>query len=123
VRSHFVNKLGRPELLNRLGGNVVIFDFIRPEVAAAIFDSQLRNILKVVSDRHGLTITVDPEVHCRLREQCTRDLVNGGRGIGNELESMFINPLARALFDRDLTAGEHLIVTGFDPVDLTLDLR
>ena len=60
VRRHFVNKLGRPELLNRLGGNIVVFDFIRPDVAAAIFDSQLGNILKVVSDKHGMTIAMEP---------------------------------------------------------------
>ena len=123
VRDHFVSKLGRPELLNRLGGNVVVFDFIRPEVAAAIFDSQLSNIVKVVSDKHGMTITVDPGVGRTLCEWCTRDLVNGGRGIGNELESMFINPLARVLFDRDLSPGQHLTVTGFDPGNMTLDLR
>jgi hypothetical protein len=35
-------------------------------------------------------------------EWCIHDLSNGGRGIGNQLESRFINPLARALFAFDL---------------------
>ena len=33
-----------------------------------------------------------------MREICTGDLSNGGRGIGNQLESAFVNPLARAMF-------------------------
>jgi ATP-dependent Clp protease ATP-binding subunit ClpA len=36
-----------------------------------------------------------------LRHLCTADLANGGRGIRNQIEAHLINPLARALFDRD----------------------
>ena len=44
------------------------------------------------------TSTVADAVREQLRELCTRDLSNGGRGIGNQLESLFVNPLSRALF-------------------------
>lgn len=36
VRDHFVRKLQRPELLNRIGENVVIFNFISPEAASSM---------------------------------------------------------------------------------------
>ena len=52
----------------------------------------------------------------QLRELCTKDLSNGGRGIGNQLESLFVNPLARAMFRFPL-AGRKRAVTG----DATLD--
>jgi ATP-dependent Clp protease ATP-binding subunit ClpB len=123
VREHFVNKIGRPELMNRLGGNIVVFDFIRPQPAAAIFEKQLDNILKLVAAEHAVTVTLAPGVHGELRERCTSDLANGARGIGNVLESLFINPLARELFERDLSDGERLTVTAFDPDDLTIELR
>jgi ATP-dependent Clp protease ATP-binding subunit ClpB len=123
VREHFINKIGRPELMNRLGGNIVVFDFIRPQAAAAIFEKQLANILKLVATEHAVTVTLAPGVHDELRGVCTSDLANGARGIGNVLESLFINPLARSLFERDLTDGERLTVTSFDPDDLTIELR
>ena len=47
-----------------------------------------------------------------LREWCTDELDKGGRGIGMALESYFVNPLARALFDRELAPDEKLTVTG-----------
>ena len=37
---------------------------------------------------------------------------NGGRGIGNQLESLFVNPLARALFRFPLEGRKTLTVTG-----------
>jgi ATP-dependent Clp protease ATP-binding subunit ClpA len=47
-----------------------------------------------------------------LREWCTDELDKGGRGIGMALESHFVNPLARALFDRELGAEERITVYG-----------
>lgn len=40
-----------------------------------------------------------------MRAHCLSDLSNGGRGIGNQLEAWFINPLARALFEANLAEG------------------
>jgi hypothetical protein len=123
IRNHFVNKIGRPELMNRLGGNIVVFDFIRPEAAKAIFNKQLGNILKLITAEHSVTVRFAPAVHDDLQARCTSDLANGARGIGNVLESLFINPLARALFERDLVSEEELTVTALDPDDLTIELR
>jgi hypothetical protein len=39
-------------------------------------------------------------------------LDKGGRGIGMALESHFVNPLARALFDRELSGDEQITVAG-----------
>ena len=36
IRAYFHEKLNRPELLNRIGDNIVVFDFIRPAVALEI---------------------------------------------------------------------------------------
>src|SRR5207248_360016 len=33
VTAHFATELNRPELLNRFGDNIVIFDFVGPEAA------------------------------------------------------------------------------------------
>src|SRR5262249_17927171 len=54
VTEHFTTELNRPELLNRFGDNIVIFDFIDKEAADRIFDLQLANICRRVSDEHHM---------------------------------------------------------------------
>ncbi|ROQ34865.1 ClpA/ClpB-like protein [Streptomyces sp. PanSC19] len=112
ISDHFTRVLGRPELLNRFGDNIVVFDFIGPEAAARIFDLQLDNIVSRVHEEQGIALEVAPEAREALRERCTGNPHTGGRGIGTALESQFVNPLARALFDRDPAAGAHVRVTG-----------
>ena len=46
-------------------------------------------------------ISIAPQAMNALRQLCTADLTNGGRGIRNKIEAHLINPLARALFDRE----------------------
>jgi ATP-dependent Clp protease ATP-binding subunit ClpB len=110
VTEHFTTELNRPELLNRFGDNIVIFDFIGPEAAGRIFDLQLTNICRRVSDEHHMKLLLSDEVTATLRDWCTSELDKGGRGIGMALESYFINPLARALFDRG--PATEVTVTG-----------
>ncbi|HEY2724171.1 MAG TPA: AAA family ATPase, partial [Pseudonocardiaceae bacterium] len=123
ITDHFATRLGRPELLNRFGDNFVIFDFIGAQAAAQIFEGQLRNILQRVFDEHRITVRLRPEVHAALLGRCTEDRSRGGRGIGTSLESHLINPLARALFDGDHTAGSAVEVTAVDPAGPSLELE
>ncbi|MFD4315416.1 AAA family ATPase [Streptomyces sp. NPDC058548] len=112
INDHFTRVLGRPELLNRFGDNIVVFDFIGREAADRIFGLQFDNIVSRVREERGIVLDVDPAVQAALRKRCTDDPHRGGRGIGMALESQFVNPLARALFDRDPAAGAHVRVTG-----------
>jgi ATP-dependent Clp protease ATP-binding subunit ClpB len=99
IERHFQVELNRPELLNRIGDNIVVFDFIRPDVANLIFDKALRHVTDRVEKEHGVHLALTPDAHSKVRHWCTADLRHGGRGIGNRLETTFINPLARALFE------------------------
>ncbi|WP_416520563.1 AAA family ATPase [Streptomyces achromogenes] len=111
ISDHFTRVLGRPELLNRFGDNIVVFNFIDREAAARIFGLQLDNIISRVHEEQRIVLEVDPEARAALQKSCTDNLHMGGRGIGMALESQFVNPLARALFDRDSAAGAHVRVT------------
>ncbi|MBC6457497.1 AAA family ATPase [Actinomadura sp. HBU206391] len=111
ISDHFTTVLNRPELLNRFGDNIVIFNFIEQRAATQIFDLQLANICRRVAEEHRLTLALSEDVLRTLREWCTSELDKGGRGIGMALESYFINPLARALFDRELSPGERVTVS------------
>ena len=109
IEDHFKLVLNRPEILNRIGENIIVFDFIRPEIAARIFDQMVDATLHNVGEA-GYAVTIMPEVRDALRAVCLADLSNGGRGIRNQLESHLINPLARALFEEEATCGSFRVV-------------
>ncbi|MFI0165631.1 AAA family ATPase [Streptomyces sp. NPDC017095] len=111
ISDHFTRVLGRPELLNRFGDNIVVFNFIDHEAATRIFGLQLDNIISRVHEEQRIVLEVDPEARAALQKSCTGNPRMGGRGIGMALESQFVNPLARALFDRGSAAGAHVRVT------------
>ncbi|WP_410597389.1 AAA family ATPase [Amycolatopsis sp. lyj-23] len=112
IAEHFTTALSRPELLNRFGDNIVVFGFVSPAAAAEIFGQQLDNILRRVLEEQGVTVDVAGPAREQLREWCTADLANGGRGIGTALESFLINPLARELFDGNHTPGTRVTIAG-----------
>jgi energy-coupling factor transporter ATP-binding protein EcfA2 len=122
IEGHFKLVLNRPEILNRIGENIIVFDFIRPEIAARIFDQMVDATLNDVGDA-GYAVTVMPEVRDRLRTICLADLSNGGRGIRNQLESHLINPLARALFEEDAPGGSFSVVSLESGATTTLRLE
>lgn len=98
INRFFKLEIGRPEILNRIGENIVVFDFIREDVGREIFDMILGGIFKQVEKSCGRPITISNSGRDQLAALCLADLSNGGRGIRNQLESHFVNPLARALF-------------------------
>jgi energy-coupling factor transporter ATP-binding protein EcfA2 len=117
IADHFKYRLGRPEILNRIGDNIVVFNFIRPEVAALILNGMLKNVTRRLADEHHIELVLPDPIRAQLLDLCTRDLSNGGRGIGNTLESVFINPLARALFAIDLEGRAQVTVAGIEELD------
>ncbi|MEI6209726.1 MAG: AAA family ATPase [Desulfuromonadales bacterium] len=125
IGNHFKFVLNRPEILNRIGDNVVVFNFIIPEVAVKIFDGMFDNVLAKVKEEHGVTLLIHPELRGKIRGAATADLSNGGRGIGNRIESLFVEPLARALFAHKLASGTSLDITRWEatPAGHTLELN
>ena len=113
----------RPELLNRIGDNIVVFNYIVPEVAREILDGMLANIAKKVFDEHKLRLEIAPEARRRIFELCTPDLSNGGRGIGNALELVLVNPLSRALFEIDLDGRTQIRVADVSEQDRVYSVR
>jgi ATP-dependent Clp protease ATP-binding subunit ClpB len=125
IGDYFKYKLSRPEILNRIGDNIVVFNFIVPEIGEMIFNGMLKNIARRLHEEFKLELVLHDEVRASLLARCLRDLSNGGRGIGNQLESDFINPLSRALFAHDLEGSQRVIVTGLHEQDkvVTVDVE
>lgn len=122
IEDFFKYKIGRPEILNRIGDNIVVFDFIRPEIANQIFDKMLANVLDKINDLYKINISLSPEVETRLKEICYTNLDMGGRGIGNKIEDAFINPLSRALFSYNVIEGENVLIETINKESASWDL-
>lgn len=112
IERHFKLELGRPEILNRIGENIIVFDFIRGEVAREIFAAMLQNILARVRGAQQVEVELSATAREALESLCLADLSNGGRGIRNQLETHFVNPLARLLFDAALATDSRIEITG-----------
>jgi ATP-dependent Clp protease ATP-binding subunit ClpA len=110
IENFFTIKINRPEILNRIGKNIVVFDFIRKENAYKIFEKMLNNVLYKLEDEHKIELIIEDNVKDVLKEESVKDLTMGGRGIGNQLEDIFINPLAELLFDLDIKEKDKVII-------------
>ena len=114
IDNHFKVVINRPELLNRIGENIIVFDFIRSDVAEEIFAAMVAAILGDLEATQGIDVRINPKATTKLKERCLADLSNGGRGIRNQVEAHLLNPLARALFDLAPTNGEALELTDLE---------
>lgn len=114
IDAHFKVVLNRPELLNRIGENVIVFDFIRGEVAEQIFDGMVAAVLSDLKAGQDITVRLDQSVRVKLRDRCLADLSNGGRGIRNQVEAHLLNPLARALFDTSANGADSVEVVDIE---------
>jgi ATP-dependent Clp protease ATP-binding subunit ClpA len=122
VERHFKFVLNRPEILNRMGENIIVFDFIREDIATQIFEQMVANTLADLKSQ-DLDVSISADAMNALRTLCLADLSNGGRGIRNQLEANLLNPLARALFDADAAPGTAYIVSALQPGQLSLKAK
>ena len=62
VENHFVNELKRPELLNRLGDNIVVFNRITDKsFRRSILDRKLSPLKSYLKERFGVNIHLAEE--------------------------------------------------------------
>ncbi|MFE3193814.1 AAA family ATPase [Nocardia sp. NPDC059240] len=103
IGEFFTKEIGRPELLRRIGEDVVVFDFISEETAAELVPLFVGNVVARVRAGTGITVTIEETVHKQLLDIALTRLDFGGGGVAATVEAMLVNPLARALFE--LPAG------------------
>lgn len=113
VRKHFVEELGRPELLNRIGDNIVAFNFIDdPGVFTKIARLKFKSVESFVKERYEAQIVFEDENAAFLSIANKAGKQNGGRGLLNVMESAIINPLAEFIFERtDMLAGRTIEIS------------
>ena len=114
-----VNELGRPEILNRLGDGIVVFDFITREVGMEILDGMVERVCDRLKRENDCTLEISELAKVSLEKLCLteRVLSNGGRGIGTQLTKYLVDPLARAVFFEPEAEGRTCRVTSFGEED------
>jgi ATP-dependent Clp protease ATP-binding subunit ClpB len=124
IEDHFKFRLGRPEILNRIGDNIVVFNFISADSAQQILHSMISNVVARVKAEHKLELSISNAAMARIESWCLKDLSNGGRGIGNHLESVLVNPLSRALFQgEDRREGSSALIEDIIETDRVFSVR
>ncbi len=102
VRSHFVEKLERPELLGRIGANNIIpFNFVTDEsFLVAIARAKLEPVRHMLLEKHGIEGLRFQDENRALRAiVATADSSTGGRGVATALADRLYSPLAHFLFE------------------------
>ena len=107
-----LHKSWRPEFLNRIGNNIIIFDFIHEQQAKLILDKQLKQICENLAEQRHIFISVpqDSELYKSLLDSCCNNLEFGGRGVGNVVEHDFITPLSRELSKGSWKYGDRVVL-------------
>ena len=105
ITAHF-----KPEVVNRIGNNIVVFDFIREEVTKLIVKAQINKINKNIKKLKKIEVVTNEEIleyyYKLAQEQKVREM--GGRGIGNLMEEKYINKLSDYMFDSRNEKGKIL---------------
>lgn len=104
IEVHFTEQLQRPELLSRMGDNIVVFDFISEAVGRELVQKYLSAVVRRVQTRHGITLQIRSDVASTIEEKAVENLAFGGRGVGSIVETLFVNPLTRALMSAESPA-------------------
>ena len=113
IEDYFKLTLGRPEILNRIGENILVFDFIRKDVAVEILAAQVKKISNRLKTENRIELTVEEKAMETVQQRVFNNLDNGGRGIGNVVEDVLINPLAKYLFDEDKLSDANVVIEDF----------
>lgn len=108
IAKEFSERLGRPELLGRIGGKerIIVFDYLRD--IAGVIDKFISNINHRLTKYHELEIQVDEGVISEIVGSLITDtdaLSLGGRGIAQRLERKISEPLSDLLFEHQWRSG------------------
>ena len=113
VKGHFTCELKRPELLNRIGDNIVPFNFItNDDFLYAIAKVKLNPLKSALKEKYGIADVLFADERKALASILSSlDKTMGGRGVLNELVRTVIDPLSSFIFETSADLrGKRLII-------------
>lgn len=114
VRNYLQHEIGRPELLNRLGDNIVVFDILRPEFFPGICNLFLDNLAASAREEHGIDLEFsDGRVVAMICERMRdpKNFILGGRCIHELVKALVKPPLNRVITFREHPLRSRLVVS------------
>ncbi|MBE5838431.1 AAA family ATPase [Butyrivibrio sp.] len=112
IKDYFKYTIQRPELLNRIGDNFIVFDFIREKTISEILDLKLNAIVDNMEHKKGIKLKISDLFKQYLFDKAKEDLSNGGRGISNMIDTYLVNPLSTVLIKEDVISGDSIVIEG-----------
>ena len=108
----------KPEFLGRIGNNVIVFNYIDDASAGEIVNARIDQINRTVESQHGVVVEAEPSCVAMLVERALQADVKekGGRGIGNLIETEYLNRLSDFLFDSKVMRGEEIHALAVDDI-------
>lgn len=100
----------RPEVINRIGqNNIIVFDFINEKLTEEILDSKIEKINRNVLKKKRIQVIAE-DAKVALLKLCLQETVRleGGRGVGNKIEEVYLTPLAEFIFDNACREGDKI---------------
>lgn len=110
IKEYFKYTIQRPELLNRIGDNFIVFDFIREKAVEEILNLKLSAIADNLEHEKGVKLKISAFFKEYLLNKAQGDLSNGGRGISNMVETCLVNPLAKVLIKEEWSSGDSVVI-------------
>lgn len=112
IKSYFID-IGRPEILNRIGSNIIVFNFIKDaQVVRDIVKLQLKKIKVNVYEEKGVTLDFSENYINILIDKVNVNLENGARGIGNKIEEYLVNLLPYIFISKNIQQGSVIKIIG-----------
>ncbi len=97
IQDYFKFQINRPEILNRIGDNFVVFNYINEKTAMDILSAKITSFINKLRQEKNIQLYISANYSNYLLSVALGNLDNGGRGIGNVVETYLVNPLARVL--------------------------
>ena len=116
VKQKFMD-IERPELLNRIGDNIVAFNFIRDnDVFMQIAEIKFKPIAAFMKERYKAELVFEDDKSAFTAIANAAGKENGGRGLLNVIESKIVNQLSDFVFENgNSLAGRTITIKQYNP--------
>ena len=121
----YFNNIGRREVLGRIGDeNIIVFNFISPQVAVKLADKTVDKFVEYLKTEHDseldLEITAAAREYIRKKAQEADVLNLGGRGIVSCVEKLISVPVGDFLFEQDGSKLSAVMDVSYDRLSVNL---